>query len=266
MSLTPKNWKNFQHYKDRAPAWIKLHRGLLDDYAFVRLPLASQALAPRLWLLASEYKDGCITASLDEIAFRVHASIDDVRAAVKPLVDAGFFIDDGDALADCKQRACLEESREEEQVETEEEEISSLRSDDHIEVSRATSIPDDWPKDYRDQFWSKYPRKVARKSAFKALDKIRKSREVSFSRLMAGIEKIPIGEPVFIPHPATWLNAGRWDDEQYEPIGGFNGKPKRSVQDAAADLVGRMREFDRPPPGGIRSGEGGSVVGLLSKG
>lgn len=46
--------------------------------------------------------------------------------------------------------------------------------------------------------------------------------------------------------------------------GGVNAK--RSVQDAAADLVGRMREFDRPPPGGIRSGEGGSVVGLLSKG
>ena len=162
------------------------------------------------------------------------------------------------------------ETETETETNTEKKEDSSLRSDDRAakvsNSTRETSIADDWPKDYRDQFWSKYPRKVARKSAFKALDKIRKSREVSFSRLMAGIEKIPIGEPVFIPHPATWLNAGRWDDEQYEPIGGFNGKPKRSVQDAAADLVGRMREFDRPPPGGIRSGEGGSVVGLLSKG
>jgi hypothetical protein len=33
--LTPKNWKSFQHYKDRAPAWIKLHKALLDDYNFL---------------------------------------------------------------------------------------------------------------------------------------------------------------------------------------------------------------------------------------
>ena len=38
MSLTPRNWHEFQQYKDRKPDWIKLHRGLLDDFEFQSLP------------------------------------------------------------------------------------------------------------------------------------------------------------------------------------------------------------------------------------
>jgi hypothetical protein len=64
MILTPKNWSSFQHYKDRAPAWIKLHRGLLDDFEFSSLPVASRALAPLLWLLASEFEGGAIDAAI----------------------------------------------------------------------------------------------------------------------------------------------------------------------------------------------------------
>lgn len=82
-----------------------------------------------------------------------------------------------------------------------------------VKVSREEQ-PDDWPMDYRVQFWDAYPRKKAKKAAIKALDRIRKSGEVTFTRLMAGVQKIPLDAPVFIPHPATWLNDGRWDDEQ----------------------------------------------------
>jgi hypothetical protein len=38
--LRVKNWAEFQHYRSRRPPWIKLHRGLLDDYAWHRLPEA----------------------------------------------------------------------------------------------------------------------------------------------------------------------------------------------------------------------------------
>jgi hypothetical protein len=71
MILTPKNWKSFQHYKDRDPPWIKLHRGLLNNYEFFGLPIASKALAPLLWLIASENEDGRIVTSLDALAFRL---------------------------------------------------------------------------------------------------------------------------------------------------------------------------------------------------
>lgn len=107
MSLTPKNWKDFQHYKDRSPSWIKLHKGLLTDFAFNRLPLASRALAPMLWLLASEYDGGCITASTEEIAFRLHVSEAELLDALSPLVGSGFFIA-SEPLAKPEQNACLE--------------------------------------------------------------------------------------------------------------------------------------------------------------
>jgi hypothetical protein len=108
MSLTPKNWAEFQHYKDRSPSWIKLHRSILDNYEFSCLPVASRALAPMLWLLASEYEQGHITASLDEIAFRLRMPVANLTAALKPLVDAEFFQAGSGLLADRKQAASPE--------------------------------------------------------------------------------------------------------------------------------------------------------------
>ena len=29
--IRPRNWHEFQHYHDRKPVWIKLHRSLLSD-------------------------------------------------------------------------------------------------------------------------------------------------------------------------------------------------------------------------------------------
>jgi hypothetical protein len=119
MILTPKNWSSFQHYKDRAPAWIKLHKGLLNDYAFACLPVASRALAPLLWLLASEYEEGKIEGSLQEFAFRLHMTEGDLAEALNPLIEAGFFAVDSTSLAERSQPASLEKRREQDKTETE---------------------------------------------------------------------------------------------------------------------------------------------------
>lgn len=108
MLLQPKNWAVFQHYKDRCPPWIKLHRDLLNDRAFMCLPLASKALAPLLWLLASETKDGKFDGSLDELVFRLHITEKDYDAGIKPLIDKGFFIIASGVLAESKQTAIPE--------------------------------------------------------------------------------------------------------------------------------------------------------------
>lgn len=92
MTIAPKNWGEFQHYKKRSPPWIKLHHKILDNYDFHRLPVASRALAPMLWLLASEFSEGKITSSIEEIAFRFRMPIGDLKEAIKPLVDGGFFV------------------------------------------------------------------------------------------------------------------------------------------------------------------------------
>jgi len=110
--LTPKNWEKFQHYKDRAPAWIKLHRSLLDDYKFHCLPVASRALAPCIWLLAAEYENGEMCATPAEIAYRLHYSIDELTEAIKPLIDSGFLVDASSVLAARYQDAIPEKKEE----------------------------------------------------------------------------------------------------------------------------------------------------------
>ena len=108
MLLQPKNWAIFQHYKDRCPPWIKLHRDLLNDRAFMRLPIASKAIAPMLWLLASESKDGVFDGSLDELVFRLHITPKEYQDGVKPLIDNDFFILVGGVLAERKHNAIPE--------------------------------------------------------------------------------------------------------------------------------------------------------------
>jgi hypothetical protein len=90
--LRPKNWSSFQHYKDRAPPWIKLHKTLLDDFEFQSLPVASKALAPMLWLLASDHPEGDFDATPAKLAFRLRTTTEAITEALSPCIDGGFFI------------------------------------------------------------------------------------------------------------------------------------------------------------------------------
>jgi hypothetical protein len=126
MHLQPKNWSVFQHYKDRCPPWIKLHRDLLNDRSFMRLPIASKALAPMLWLLASESKDGVFDGSLDELVFRLHISELEYKQGVKPLIDNNFFTVVSGVLAECKQTAIPETEGETETKKERKREIATI--------------------------------------------------------------------------------------------------------------------------------------------
>jgi hypothetical protein len=69
-----------------------------------------------------------------------------------------------------------------------------------------------------DQFWAAYPRRVGKVDAQKAWTKI-KPDAVLLALILNAIEKQKEGadwrkeDGQFIPHPATWLRAGRWLDE-----------------------------------------------------
>ena len=115
MIIKPKNWHEFQHYKNRCPPWIKLHRTILDNYEFHKLPDASKALAMCLWLLASEGDEGEIDANYEKLAFRFRSTEKKIEESLKPLIDEHFFYVVRDAstpIADSEQDALLEESRE----------------------------------------------------------------------------------------------------------------------------------------------------------
>lgn len=64
-------------------------------------------------------------------------------------------------------------------------------------------------------FWAHYPRKVAKKDAQKAWNKLTSAQK------QAAMEALPNhikqwDDPTFIPYPASWLNGERWEDELEE--------------------------------------------------
>lgn len=65
-----------------------------------------------------------------------------------------------------------------------------------------------------DQFWKKYPRKVAKPNALKSWLKVKPDDELT-KQIIGAIDKQGLcnREIQFVPHPATWLNARRWEDE-----------------------------------------------------
>lgn len=81
----------------------------------------------------------------------------------------------------------------------------------------AESAParDDWPEDYLAVFWNAYPpyRRTAKKTVAAKLATIRKSGEVTFERLMDGLQRYVATEPgEYAKGPVVWLNGGCWDD------------------------------------------------------
>lgn len=81
------------------------------------------------------------------------------------------------------------------------------------EVKQPKSSPDGF-----DEFWSAYPRKSAKGSAEKAWSKIRPNADL-LKTIIAAVESAKLSpqwqkdDGQFIPHPATWLNQKRWEDE-----------------------------------------------------
>ena len=69
-----------------------------------------------------------------------------------------------------------------------------------------------------EEFWTAYPKKVEKKKALAVWEKL-KPDDVLFEQIMAGLNKAKNSknwtkdEGQFIPHPTTWLNGARWNDE-----------------------------------------------------
>ena len=66
-----------------------------------------------------------------------------------------------------------------------------------------------------DLFWKAYPKKVGKEAARKAFAKVRVPVE-TLIKAVEGQKRMPQWlkeDGQFIPHPATWLNQGRWMDE-----------------------------------------------------
>jgi hypothetical protein len=79
--MKPKNWRRFQHFKDRKPPWIKLYRDLLDDLEWHKLNGEAAKFLVQLWLLASEDEEGQLP-SVDVISFRFRMNAGEVQGMI----------------------------------------------------------------------------------------------------------------------------------------------------------------------------------------
>ena len=71
-----------------------------------------------------------------------------------------------------------------------------------------------------DQFWNLYPRKTSKQSASKAFAKLK---DIDQQAAINNIARLYAETPVqFVPHAATYLNQGRWEDQVIPRNATFN--------------------------------------------
>lgn len=97
-------------------------------------------------------------------------------------------------------------------------------------------------------FWSAYPRKDGKASARKAYDKAR--RKIGHEAIMRAVSAWPFGDNLrngqdFRPHPASWLNGERWNDESVTAVVGAKPTASQYPPEVEAAFVAARREWAR---------------------
>ena len=124
--------EKWQHYKERTPPWIKLHRDIFNDYKFSCLQDASKLHLMLIWLLASQM-DNKVPCDCDWLSKKLGVSS---QVNLRELQEHGFIevLENASvALSDCKQSAIVETETE---TETETEKAVCVEAE-------TTSAPED---------------------------------------------------------------------------------------------------------------------------
>lgn len=134
-----KNWNEFQHFKDRTPPWIKLHRTLLERRDINMISDRSFRVLVGLWLLASEDKamEGNLP-SIDEISFRLRIDKDSINNAIEELV--GFIESDDITTISKQHQTSIPETEVEIEVETDKKNTTSKNKFSDEDMTNAEYI------------------------------------------------------------------------------------------------------------------------------
>lgn len=194
MSIRIKNWKQFQHFKDRSPPWVKLYRDLLNDMDWHELsPVPAKALVS-LWLIASE-SDGMLP-DIKKLAFRLRITEKSMESIVYEL---SHWLEHDDIST-----------------------ISGRYQGDAPEERRVETETDGFAL-----FWSTYPKKTAKPAALKAFKAQKINGELP--DILRDIESRVSGDDwrkeggKYVPNPATYLNQRRWEDGEKPSNNQFAG-------------------------------------------
>ena len=193
-----KNWWKFQHYRDRCPPWIKLHETFLYDPAVQELSETNRYRLVVLWLVASKLEGRCpVQAAYIARTWGLHRHSCAAHALAQ--FEVKGLISKQDIRGERRSSARPEtETEAERERETEK---------NPLPPKHEPPIPPGF-----DAFWNAYPKKVGKPKALQAFKRQVKGR---LTELMAGLErwKAYWTDPQYIPHPATFLNDRRWEDQ-----------------------------------------------------
>jgi hypothetical protein len=91
---------------------------------------------------------------------------------------------------------------------------SESESESEKKKTRASALADGWPKDFKDQFWAKYPNKVGKPKALAKLEACMR-RGVPWAAIITGIENYIRTKPPDRAwlNPETFINQERWNDQ-----------------------------------------------------
>lgn len=82
-----------------------------------------------------------------------------------------------------------------------------------VGILRAVHVENEKPEPFAD-FWLLYPRRVAKKDAQKAWNRIPDALHIRiFTALVAWRIVWRDKDAEYLPYPASWLNGERWEDE-----------------------------------------------------
>ena len=101
-----------------------------------------------------------------------------------------------------------------------------------------------------DDFWTLYPRRVAKKDALKAWSRLKPAQQMAAIVACAAWRRVWATKDLdYLPYPATWINGERWEDEL----------PPEFTQSNASHVAAAL------PEQGERGGDAGSRAGAASK-
>lgn len=100
MSYQIKKWSEYQGYDKRGPRWLKLHLSLINDPAWIALPVESRALLPVLWIVAANAgTDGIIPSDTRLLSILCHVPEAEIKDGLPALIHNGLLIPDDSSRA-----------------------------------------------------------------------------------------------------------------------------------------------------------------------
>jgi len=224
--------------------WFRMYQEFASDPKVQSMPEAMQRRL--VMLLCLRCSNALVTLQDDEIAFALRISEEEL-AATKALFQRKGFIDEGWEILNWDKRQFVSDSSAER--------VARHRAKKKEEAQQACNVTVTPPEQNRteteqnketppapqsvaraapggfEKFWAAYPRKVSKGDAERAFKKLKPDADL-LETILKAVEAQKGGEAwckdggQYIPHPATWLNGKRWDDEvvPYKPV-----NPKQSA-------------------------------------